>query len=236
MTPRKAAILQSNYIPWKGYFDLIKSVDEFIFYDDAQYTVNDWRNRNRIQTPDGPRWLTIPVTNHFGQKIREAKVSQPGWAVKHWKSICQNYSKARYFKEYRGRFEPLYLECAEDSLSVINQKFIAEICSVLGIKTRITRSMDYELRGGKTERLVRLCQDVGASHYLSGPAAKAYLDESLFEKEGIRVSYMDYSGYPEYKQLFSPFEHSVSILDLIFNEGADAPRFMKSFKGSTQPS
>lgn len=230
MTPRKVAILQSNYIPWKGYFDLINLVDEFILYDDVQYTVNDWRNRNRIKTPEGAQWLTIPIQNQFGQKIHQARVSRSDWAVKHWKSIRQNYSKSKHFKLHKDRFESLYLDCKEDSLSRINRQFVEAICQALGIKTRITWSMDYALPDGKTERLVHLCKDVKATEYLSGPSAKAYLDEALFEKENISVSYMDYSGYPEYPQLFPPFEHSVSVLDLIFNTGEDAPRFMKSFK------
>lgn len=227
---RKVAILQSNYIPWKGYFDLINLVDEFIIYDDAQYTTNDWRNRNRIQTQTGPQWLTIPIRNHLGQKIHEARTSSSDWAVKHWKAICQNYSKANHFRDYKDTFEALYLKSDSDSLSHINYRFITAICGILRIKTRITWSMDYQLSEGKTDRLVRLCKDVRATEYLSGPSAKAYLNETLFNKEGISVSYMDYSGYPKYTQLFPPFEHSVSVLDLIFNEGTNTPRFMKSFK------
>jgi hypothetical protein len=227
--PRKIAILQSNYIPWKGYFDLINLVDEFIFYDDAQFTNNDWRNRNRIKTQDGPQWLTIPIAHHMGQKIRETQVSGSGWAAKHWKTLLQNYSKARHFAAVRDRLEPLYMSNRETSLSRINHSFIKTMCEILGIKTKLSWSMDYELKGGKTERLVNLCKAAGGGEYLSGPAAKAYLEEDRFREAGITLKFMDYSGYPEYAQLFPPFEHSVSALDLIFNEGPEAPKFMKSF-------
>lgn len=228
---KKVAIVQSNYIPWKGYFDLINSVDEFILYDDMQYTRRDWRNRNRIKTPQGLLWLTIPVQvkGKFFQSIKETCVSDLNWAKAHWKSISFNYGRAPYFKLYQDAFESLYLNMTETSLSQINYAFIRLICDLLSIKTPISWSMDYALVEGKTERLVSLCQQAGASVYLSGPKAQNYLDEALFEQAQIKLLYMDYSGYPEYPQLYPPFEHGVSILDLLFNTGHDAPRYMKSF-------
>ena len=227
---KSLAIVQSNYIPWKGYFDLINMVDEFILFDVVQYTRRDWRNRNIIKTPSGLRWLTIPVEvkGKYLQKIHEAKVSDPGWAKKHWSMIVHNYAKAKCFREYRDQFELLYLGCTETYLSEINYRFISEICRLLNIKTRISWAMDYPFVEGKNERLISLCKATGANHYVSGPSAKAYMDEPMLEAEGIRLSYMEYSGYPVYTQLHGNFEHGVSILDLIFNEGSAAPRFMKS--------
>jgi hypothetical protein len=230
--PRKVAIVQSNYIPWKGYFDLIHMVDEFILYDDMQYTRRDWRNRNYIKTPRGLEWLTIAVDvkGKYFQKIRETRVSDPAWADTHWKTIVHNYSKAACFARYRERFEHLYRECAaEELLSRINFRFIEAVCDALDIRTKITWSMDYELVEGKTERLVGLCKSAGATHYLSGPSARGYLEEEQFAAEGIGLSYMDYSGYPPYRQLHGEFQHTVTVLDLLFNEGPDAPRYMKSF-------
>ncbi|MCP4574113.1 MAG: WbqC family protein [bacterium] len=232
---KKLAILQSNYIPWKGYFDLMNSVDEFILYDDVQYTKNDWRNRNRIQTPDGPKWLTIPVSakGRLSQalKIREVEVSASGagWNRKHWGTIKQNYAKAKHFRRYSELFEDLYLGSEETNLSRINHRFLTAVCGILGIDTKLTWSMDYELVDGQTERLVDLCRRTGATEYLSGPAARAYMDEDLFAQAGVTLRYMDYAGYPEYDQRCTPFEHAVSVIDLIFNEGPDARRFMKSF-------
>lgn len=229
---KKTAILQSNYIPWKGYFDIINTVDTFIIYDEAQYTKNDWRNRNKIKTINGILWLTIPVVKgKLSQKISETVISDPKWNVHHWKTICMAYSKAPFFNDYKSRFEHLYLSDLQGKtyLSEINLTLIRFINSLLNIKTEILIDRDLNLIEGKTEKLVDLCKKTDADIYLSGPAAKDYLDESLFEKENIHVQWMDYSGYPEYDQLYPPFEQSVSIIDLLFNEGENSVKFMKSF-------
>lgn len=225
---KRVAILQSSYVPWKGYFDIIGSVDEFILYDDAQYSKNGWRNRNRIKTREGTAWLTIPVlgTGRFGQRIREVEIGDPRWAEKHWKSIQAHYARAAGFPELAPVLEKLYERAAAETLlSRVNELFLREICGLLGIGTRITRSMDYLLEGDRVERLVGLCEQAGAGEYLSGPAARDYLDESRFADKGMSVRWMDYSGYPEYRQLFSPpFVHEVSILDLLLNEGPEGAR------------
>lgn len=228
---KTVAIVQSNYIPWRGYFDLIGLVDEFVLYDDVQYTRRDWRNRNRIKTSQGPQWLTIPVEvkGKYLQQICETQVESPDWTKRHWKALMHNYSAAPHFERHRERFEELYLGCDERSLSLINRRFLDAVCSVLGIKTTLTWSMDYGGDGTKTERLVDLCRRTGATAYLSGPSAKEYLDERLFEDAGIAVTYMDYSGYREYPQLHPPFEPAVTALDLIFNTGEEAPQYLKSW-------
>jgi hypothetical protein len=228
---KKAAIVQSCYIPWKGYFDIINRVDEFILYDDVQYTRRDWRNRNKIKTANGPVWLTIPVEvkGKYFQSIRETVVSEPSWNRQHWKSILHSYARSKHFRTYQSLLEDLYLSCEETFISKINYRFISAICQILGITTNISWSMEYELTGDKTERLVCLCKQAGATEYISGPSAKDYMDEELFRREGIELRYMDYSGYPEYTQLYPPFDHNVSIIDLILNEGPDARKFMKSF-------
>lgn len=228
---KKIAILQSNYIPWKGYFDLINMVDEFVFYDEVQYTKNDWRNRNKIKTSQGIQWLTIPIRQEtLGQKIKDTKISDKKWNIKHWRTLSQNYSKSKCFKEYKDIFEELYLKCNEEYLSQINYKFITTINEILGIRTKLRYSSEFELIGGQTEKLLNICKECKANSYLSGPAAKDYFDEELAKKENIQVEWMNYSGYQEYNQLFPPFEHGVTILDLIFNEGSNATKFMKSFR------
>jgi len=227
---KTVAIVQSNYIPWRGYFDLVNSADEFILYDDVQYTVRDWRNRNIIKTPQGPKWLTIPVEvkGKYHQKIKDTAISDPDWARKHWATIVHSYSRAPHFAAYRELFENLYLASEDQMLSRINHRFLRAVCQVLGIRTSISWSMDYEMIGDKTERLLNLCRQAGATSYLSGPAAKAYLEEDLFQREGISVSYIDYSDYPDYAQLYPPFEPKVSVIDLIFNEGPKAREYLKS--------
>jgi hypothetical protein len=228
---KKIAILQSNYIPWKGYFDMIRSVDEFILYDDMQYTRRDWRNRNLVKSPQGLHWLTIPVEvkGKYDQKIKDTKVSNNSWAKDHWKTIKLFYSKTPHFKKYERVFEKTYQECESlELLSQVNFKWISLICGLLQISAKLSWSMDYELKEGKTERLIGLCQSAGATHYLSGPAAKDYIVPELFHQAKIELSYMDYAGYAEYHQLYGPFEHSVSVIDLIFNEGSNAVNFLKS--------
>jgi hypothetical protein len=238
MADKSVAIVQSCYVPWKGYFDLIAAVDEFVLYDDRQFTRRDWRNRNRIKTPHGTRWLTIPVETkgRYHQRIDETVIEDPGWAERHWKTIVHNYASAPYFPEYRGLLEELYGAAAtETRLSLVNRRFLEAICELLGIRTTFAWSTDYPVEGAQTERLVALCEASGATAYLSGPRARSYLDEALFAEAGIRLSYFDYSGYPEYPQLHPPFEHTVTILDLVLNTGPEARRYMKSFAGVLSP-
>lgn len=226
---KKVAIVQSNYIPWKGYFDLIAAVDEFILFDTMQYTRRDWRNRNLIKTPQGQRWLTIPVEakGMYLQKINETRVSGAQWRRSHWDTLYQNYRKAPHFSAYASHFEALFLEGNETLLSRINHAFIVGICELLHIRTRISWDSDYTMVPGRTERLVGLCKAAGADSYLSGPSARDYIDPTLFDKAGIALGYMDYADYPEYPQLHGKFEHGVTILDLIFNAGPDSTSFMK---------
>jgi len=226
---KKVAIVQSNYIPWKGYFDLISAVDEFIIYDDMQYTRRDWRNRNKIKTPHGLRWLTVPVQvkGKYFQRIRETEIDGDQWQKEHWQTIKTNYGKSEYFKSIALQLEPLYLEETYTHLSVLNLRFIHWVCERLAINTKIRDCCEYELVEGKTERLLSLCQQAKATEYISGPAAKGYLDESLFSRAGIGVTFFDYSNYPVYPQLWGEFEHGVTILDLLFNCGLDAPKYMK---------
>ncbi len=226
---KRVAILQSNYIPWKGYFDLIASVDEFVLYDDMQFTKRDWRNRNKIKTSNGLSWLTVPVEtkDKYFQSIRDTRISDRKWAKKHWASISHAYSRAEHFKDYKEVLEGMYLGKDYEYLSDMNYDFITHINKLLGIETVISWSGDFDLVEGKSERLLGLCKDLAATTYLSGPAAKDYLDEELFRKEGVAVEWMDYSGYPEYDQLHGEFEHGVSVLDMLFNCGGESPRYMK---------
>jgi hypothetical protein len=225
---KSVAILQSNYIPWKGYFDIIGMVDEFIIYDEVQYTKNDWRNRNKIKTPSGPQWITIPVyQKSLHQKISETHVSNYKWGIKNWNSLRANYTRAPYFKLYSTLFEEFYRTVKTPLLTQINVSLINIICDLLGIRTKITNSADYDLKGDPSEKLVSLCKQSQASHYLSGAAAKNYLRENLFNEEGIEIGWMDYAGYPEYQQLYPPFAHQVSIVDLLFNTGPTSRNYMK---------
>lgn len=225
---KRVAVIQSNYVPWKGYFDIINLADEFVLYDDVQYTKNDWRNRNLLKAPEGLIWLTIPVRHkgRFGQLVEEVEIADERWATKHWRTIRTNYGRAAAFDEIAPRLEELYERVSDEPrLSPVNEVFIRGICDLLDIDTRIRRSAEFDLGEDRVERLVEICRAVGATEYVSGPSAREYLDEDRLARDGISVRWMDYSGYPEYDQLFGPpFVHEVSILDLLLNEGAEGAR------------
>jgi hypothetical protein len=224
---KKIAILQSNYIPWKGYFDMIAAADEFILFDDMQFTKNDWRNRNKIKTPHGLEWISVPVGQDINRRIRDVAVPNQIWQKKHWRSLESNYRRAACFNEIATWFEPLYLKETYTHLSQLNRRFIETVCGYLGITTKISNSWDYRLLDGKTERLADLCLQAGGTEYISGPAAKDYISESVFTDHGIALSWFDYSNYPEYPQQWGDFSHGVTILDLLFNCGKDSSRYMK---------
>jgi hypothetical protein len=209
-------ILQSNYIPWRGYFDLIRHADDFVFYDDVQFTKNDWRNRNRIVGPQGPQWLTIPVetSGRFGQTIAEAQPSDRRWSRKHLMAIQSALARG---PEFAGLAQCVcrWIEAAaeETSLSRINQIFIRGIMAELGLTARLHQAADLASQGSQTGRLVSICRSLGATRYLSGPAAKSYLDEAQFGAAGIAVAWMAYPAYPSYRQSDGGYDPWVSILD-----------------------
>lgn len=225
---KKVAIVQSNYIPWKGYFDLIASVDEFIIYDEVQFTRRDWRNRNRIKTPNGTSWLTIPVETKGGyfQSIQNTRISQNNWREKHLASLAHNYRRAPYYNELKNFTETVYSQDS-NNLSEVNIHIIKEICGFFEIKTKINLSSNYELSGDKSEKLASICEQSGADVYISGPNAKNYLDYQVFKKRKIKVDWFNYENYPVYQQLWGDFEHSVTILDLLYNCGPKSRKFMK---------
>jgi hypothetical protein len=223
----KVAILQSNYIPWKGYFDIIGSADLFVFHDNLQYTKGDWRNRNKIKTPKGVEWLTIPCGTNENRLICEVKLTNSDWQKKHWHLIQTHYAKAPYFKNFSNFFEVIFLSKRWENLSDLNQHIIKSISTeILSLKAQFVDSRVYDLKLAKGDRVIELLKKLGATTYISGPTAKSYLNEASFANEGISLKWMDYSGYPEYPQLNPPFIHTVSIIDLLFNTGSDAASFM----------
>lgn len=227
---KKILISQSNYIPWKGFLDSIRAVDEYVLFDDVQFTRRDWRNRNRIKTPRGVQWLTIPVEvkGKFHQNISEVTVADEDWTRAHWDTIRQNYKNAPHFSDYAPTFEAAYQEAQSMAhLSNINELFLTRLCEAFSINTPFRRSSEFTLAADKTERLVSICEQAGATDYYTGPSARAYIDIDQFAERGIRVHYFDFSAYPEYDQPHPPFEHAVTALDLLFAAGPDAPRYLK---------
>jgi len=225
----KCVILQPSYIPWRGYFHQIALADVFIFYDDVQYDKRGWRNRNKIKTPDGTRWLTIPVhakgaqTEHI--PINQIRIDwSKSWNEQHWSSIKHAYAKAPYFQQYNTRLEKFYSH-QPDFLADFTIALTIEIASWMGFKPKFLRSSDIPSHGEKTERLISILQEQGADHYISGPSAKDYIDPALFSKAGMKLEYMQYN-YPDYPQLYPPFDGQVSILDLLFMTGDQAVKFI----------
>jgi hypothetical protein len=229
MTPGKTlVILQSNYIPWKGYFDLMAAADEFVIYDEVQFTKNDWRNRNRIVLNGKLHWLTISVKTAglFGQPIDRIEISDKSWARGHWDSIRQAYRNSEHFHQISAVLADAYQEAASlRRLTDINELFLRRIADILELPAQIFRA-EIVPRASEdpTERLIELCRARNATKYLSGPAARSYIRADLFANAGIALHYADYSGYPTYSQAMDPFEHGVSILDVLFHCGAASAR------------
>lgn len=228
---KKIAILQSNYIPWKGVFDMMHQVDEFVFLEDVQYTKRDWRNRNKIQTDKGLRWLTIPVeSNSTSQLLCEVRINNnEPWAMSHFDLIRRNYLSAPYFDKYKGLLEQIYLEKKFDLLSEFNIYTNILIARELGISIKFVNSFDLCSSGKKDDKLIEICSKLGATHYLSGPAAQNYIIEDKFNRNNIKLEYINYS-YPEYVQLSNHFEHGTTILDLIFNCGNNSNYYIWGYR------
>lgn len=230
---KRVGIIQPNYIPWRGYFDFIQQVDTFIFLDDVQYTKGDWRNRNKVRLKSGGlTWLTVPVRNQSDTLIKDVEIDYSGhWVRKHLSTLELTYKRAPFFDMYFNQFRET-LASRVKLLSDLDVSLCRLICDWLGIKTELLRASDLKCSGVKDEKLIGLTKAVGGTCYLSGPAAKAYIQPDLWGEAGLKMSYIKYPEYPEYPQISTPFEPAVSILDLLFMTGPDAPRYI--WDGSTQ--
>ena len=222
---RRCAILQPSYIPWRGYFHQIQKADVFVFYDDVQYDKHGWRNRNRIKTANGPIWLTIPVHHKGnvaqGTPINEIRINwDSAWNTKHWTTLRQVYGRAPHFARYAPLLESLYGE-RPDRLADFTIALTVALANALGLHAEFRRSSTMDIPGYRTDRLIAICQSLGADHYVSGPSARDYLEEEKFAEAGIALEYMAYD-YPPYEQLHPPFDPQISILDLLFMVGPRA--------------
>jgi hypothetical protein len=222
----KCVIFQPSYIPWRGFFEQVYLADIFIFYDDVQYDKHGWRNRNRIKTHQGVRWLTIPVYSkgHIkeGIPINEIEIdNRQAWNSKHWALLQQEYGKAPYFERYAALLEDFYSR-QPVLLADFTIDLTIALARAMGINhTRFIRSSSLSVNGSKTDRLIDILTQIGATEYISGPSAREYIEEEKFCSAGIKLKYMVYN-YPEYPQLYPPYDPQVSILDLLFMTGPDA--------------
>ena len=222
-------MMQPFYLPWKGMFDMIHKSDVFVFYDDVQYVTKNWESRNQIPTANGLTWLSVPVITKGlrDQNICDVAINpNEDWQRKHYKTLSLTYQKAPYFRQYAYLLEEFYVDHKWEKLSELNEYTTKRLCDALGIQVEFVRSSDYGFTGSKAgEKIIQLCQALQCNHLINGPKAEAYMDPSLFDAAGITVEYMTYN-YPEYRQLFRPFNHFVSVLDMLFNLGPDAPDYI----------
>lgn len=230
-------ILQPSYIPWRGYFDLIQRADVFVFYDCVQYDDRGWRNRNQIKTPQGLQWLTIPVKAKGAQSkstlIQDIRIVWDSpWNKKHLATLQHNYGKAPHLADYTELLLEFYSR-KDEFLADFTCELTMRLARELGMgKSRFLRSSTLPAHGTKTTRLLSILTHLGATHYISGPSARSYLEPNQFAEAGITVEYMNYA-YPAYPQLYGPFLPQVSILDLLFMTGQGAPQYIHEDKANS---
>ncbi len=213
-------ILQPGYLPWLGFFEQVYRCDVFVIYDDVQFDKGGWRNRNRIKTPGGPQWLTVPVLTK-GKKfplIKDVQINGSiPWQKKHIKSIKQNYSKAPFFDDY-GLELIRIIDRPWKYLLDLDMELIYWLLNVLGIKTEMVLSSELQVEGKRVDRLIGIIKKVGGRVFYEGAAGKSYINTDLFEQEGISVVFQDYK-HPVYPQLYGDFVSHLSVIDLLFNCG-----------------
>lgn len=227
----RAVVLQPTYLPWMGYFELIDATDVYVVFDHVQFVKKGWQQRNRIKTPNGVIWLTIPVKKApRGTRICDIEISweRENPLEKHWETIAFGYGKAPYFNKYKFLFEEIYSK-RYTLLRDLNVELIKTICNILGIKTKILFSSELNLSDedmGKTEKIVNLCKKVGITYLYDGKSAQDFIDLSLFEKEKIQIAFQDFH-HPTYPQRYGDFIPYMSVIDLLLNTGEDAISYIR---------
>jgi len=223
-----AAIHQPQFLPYLGFFHKVRRSDVLVILDDVHFQKSGFQNRNLIKTPTGGQWLTVPVQQHFGQRICDVLVGQTShWRKKHWSSIQANYGRAPFFEQFAPSLRDLFLERSDPQLLAVDLDLLRWAMAALGVDIPIRRSSELEVADGQTERLVGICRAVGADTYISGPGGRAYMDLSLFEKAGIAVQFQDYAAR-EYSQLFPQlgFLPNLAVVDALLNVGPEASQLI----------
>ena len=221
------AVHPPQYLPWLGYFDKIDRADLFVLLDTVQFKKNEWQNRNRIKTAQGWQWLTVPVTYRFPQRIDQVKINpQSNWARKHLLALRTNYSRAPHFCDYFELFEEVLTE-KRQGLAALNIRLVRELAGLLGISTPLRLASELGgLPEGPDERLIAICQHLGAEVYLAGIGGRAYMNLEKFEKAGIEVVFQEFE-HPVYPQLYGDFLPNLSVVDLLFNCGKQSLRILR---------
>lgn len=222
----RVVVLQPTYLPWMGYFGMIDLADIFVFYDDVQFSVQSWQQRNKIKTSQGWIWLTVPIVRQFGSRINDTKINNStNWNKKHWESIKQNYSKAPFFRKYTPIFEEVY-GSEWEYLADLNITLIKKMAEILGLETKFITSSELNIEGVKTERLLNTLKKIEANEYISGPGTKGYIEVNSFKENNIKLYWYEYQ-HPVYPQIRGEFIPYLSVIDLLFNTGDEAMRYIR---------
>lgn len=216
----RVAMIQPSYLPWLGYFEQMARVDEFIFLDDVQYTRKDWRNRNRIKTPYGAKWLTVPVRHApHATLINQIEINYlQDWRASHLNLLRENYRKARYYEEIMDLIAT-YFDKKFTLLSVLNMALTEGVANYLGLFIKTFLSSQLKTKSGdRNERIIDLCKWTKATTLYDGQSARNFIDDKRFQREGVEVTFQDYR-HPEYRQFQGPFISHLSVVDLLFHYG-----------------
>jgi len=218
------AIHQPNFLPWLGYFYKLAKSDVFVLLDNVQYTKNSFINRNRIKTPQGAIWLTVPVKikGRFGQLIKDVEINNMvDWRRKHLGALEANYKKARFFEPIFQGLKNIYYAHDWNNLYRFNVRLLEWVLSILKLEKKVVRASELNVKGKSTRLIIDIVKAVGGKVYLSGFGGAKYQDEKLFKEEGIELRYYEFS-HPVYPQLWSDFIPNLSIIDLLFNCGPES--------------
>ncbi len=230
----RVTIHQPQFLPWLGYFDKIDQADVFVALDTVQYKKNEWQNRNRIRTAQGWQWLTVPVHYSFGQRISEVRIDETSdWRARHLRALALSYGKAPFHQRYARGLEHLYRE-STDHLATLSLATIRWLLRCLGITTPLRLASQMTLREEPTERLIDICRAVGATRYLAGAGAQAYVDVARFEASGIELEIQEFHS-PTYPQCYAPFISGLSAVDLLLNCGDHALARLRESRCSPVP-
>lgn len=234
----KLVVLQPSYLPWLGFFDQYDWSDTFVLYDDVQYDKNGWRNRNRILTANGPAWLTVPVRvtgQNFPPILDVAIDNTKDWRRKHKLSLEQAYRKAPFFSMVQPALAAV-LDQEWENLLELDIAMLRALVGLLGMEWKVLRSSELGVPGQRTDRLIGLCRKLGATEYLTGDAARSYLDESAFRDLGVQVHWHGYV-HPEYRQRTGDFVPYMSVVDLLFHHGPESRGILRrTHTGTSQES
>lgn len=224
----RLVVLQPSFLPWLGHLDQYDWADTYVLYDDTQFDKHGWRNRNRILSANGLTWLTVPVLTRGQDKPLNNEVeidNRTPWAKKMLASLRQSYSKAPHFPEFFPGLEAILGEPHQKLLD-LNVDTFRWLTEALGMPWKVQRSSELGVPGRKTDRLVALCQKFKATEYLTGDAARDYLEEDRFQEIGVKVKWHNYE-HPVYEQGRGEFVPYLSVVDLLFRHGARSREILR---------